>query len=153
MTSLPTLAKEKLSKAARRIHNLPWAFARAYEASPFYTILWAGTTVVKALIPVGAMFIAKVTVNSLAATFSKNPTWEEIQTTLMYVGAAACLWILSLGSTLLCQYAAGAHHEVVFDSMTVILQRKASTLDLSFFDRSNYYDEVSGHKCWVGINP
>ena len=132
----------KIKSALRKTHVLPAAFKLVWNTAPLYTFLWVLTLMTKVLIPLAALFLTKLTVDSLVICISPSTTWAEAKPVLTYVAFAALIWVISIVSDLVNQYVVVGQSELVQDRVTSILQEKSSSLNLSFFDRANYFDEL-----------
>lgn len=132
----------KIHKALTRLYVLPAAFKLVWNTTPYFTFLWIVTLVIKLLVPVAALFLTKLTVDSLVVAMSPHTTWTEARPVLVYVACAAVIWIFSMIGEMVSQYVIVAQQESVQDRVTSMLQEKSSSLDLAFFDRADYFDEL-----------
>jgi ATP-binding cassette subfamily B protein len=132
----------KLRTAGARVSVLPAALRLVWETAPWHTFLWMITLIIKMIIPLAALFLTKFTVDSLVLTISPQTTWNDAKPVLFYVAWAALVWIISILSEMIAHYVISAQQELVRDKVALMLQEKASSLDLAFFDRADYFDEL-----------
>lgn len=142
-TILSQLTEQKrlTSLFQRLIASLPYlrrTLAIVWEAARFYLIAWAVVLFIQALLPVLLVVLVRETVNLLLAYTPESDVTplavSVVLTGIVFVGQQ---YLSSVSRWL--NIAQGRH---VSDYMREIVQNKATTLDLSYFETANYYDQL-----------
>jgi ATP-binding cassette, subfamily B, bacterial len=132
----PKIFREKLRKALAQLPNLPRAFGLVWTVARPWTIAWIALLVMQGLLPAAAVYFIKVTVDALVSP-ERNP-------------GALLILALFFGGTLLSMevvrsainWVRTVQAELLQDHITSLIHEQSVTVDLAFYELSDYYDHL-----------
>lgn len=141
MTTPPTLS-DKLRKALAQLPYLPRAFALVWAAARGWTIIWLVLLLVQGILPVASVYLTRALVDGLVAVLGKGADW----TSLLPVMAPAALLVVVLLLTQvmgsLARWVRTAQSERVQDYISELIHAQSTSLDMSFFETTDYFDRL-----------
>jgi ATP-binding cassette subfamily B protein len=132
--------KAKVHQAKRRIKDLPWALALIWKAAGWWVVLWMGILLVQGVIPAGNVYLTKFLVDAVAAVIGGGFSMEAIQPIILPASLMGGLLLLSQFLNGVKFYVQTAQSELVQDYLKARIHAQASTVDLAFYESSDYYD-------------
>lgn len=127
---------------------IPRSLKLAWEVSPPLITFLGGITLVTALIPAATIYLTKVIVDAVFENQSLGLQWGLVVVPLAVIFS---LWLgsgLVQGITIVAQ----SHlSELTFNSTNEKLLRKASKLDLAFFEAPKFYDQLKQAEMQQGM--
>lgn len=127
---------------------VPRALRLAWEVSPPLIIFSSAITLVTALIPAATIYLTKVIVDAVFESQSVGLQWGLV---VVPLGVIFSLW---LGSGLvrgIVGVAQGHLSQLTFNSTNEKILRKASQLDLAFFEAPKFYDQLQQAETQQGM--
>ena len=127
---------------------VPRALRLAWEVSPPLIIFSGVITLVTALIPAATIYLTKVIVDAVFESQSVGLQWGLV---VVPLGVIFSLW---LGSGLvrgIVGVAQGHLSQLTFNSTNEKILRKASQLDLAFFEAPKFYDQLQQAESQQGM--
>lgn len=119
---------------------IPRALAIVWQAARWLVVLWLVLLVIMSLLPVLNVIYTRDAVNSVVALVESGYAPEAINTT---ISNFALLALTTIGADLLgfaIGYVRTIQAERVRDSISHMIQAKATSLDLRYFETQNFYD-------------
>lgn len=134
----PASLRQKVQNALRidRSLSLVWKAGRSW------TIVSACLTVIQGVIPVAALYIIKLIVDTIALAVSAGEASGAAGRIILLVAAAAGVAVIQAALRLTAGYVAEAQAAVVTDYVSSTLHEKSISLDLSFYENPRYYDTL-----------
>jgi len=125
--------------------NLAWAPAAGrivWEAAGWRSIAWLALLVVQGLLPAGIVQLTRVFVDGLVAGIQAGGAWSAVAPAA-YAGAA--LGALMLATEILSgvgEWLRAAVSELIQDHISALIHRKATALDLSYYESPDFHDRL-----------
>ncbi len=136
---MTTFPRQKLLKASYQLVFLPRALALVWQACPQWTVGWGALLFVQGLIPIGVVTLTRSAVNAAAAYVHHEQEFAPLLGLLVLLGLAMLL-NESLNAVL--TYVRGVQAELVQDYVTGLIHQQALSLDLSYYETPEYYDNL-----------
>jgi ATP-binding cassette, subfamily B, bacterial len=134
----------RIEAAWQRIHKqlpfIPWILRLIWQAAPGLALAWIVLLVLNSLIPLALVLVTRELVNRLAEFATLN-TDQIIGAALLGLVAVALL-LVNTASLLIIAYVRIAQAEYISDFINHRIHQKVISLDLSYFDSQNYYDDL-----------
>ena len=134
------MSRNKVYKAKQRIKDLPWALALIWKAAGWWVVLWTGILLVQGVIPAGTVYLTKFLVDAVAGVIGSGFSMEAIQPIILPASLMGGLLLLSQFLNGVKFYVQTAQSELVQDYVKARIHAQASTVDLAFYESSDYYD-------------
>lgn len=125
-------------KSITFLNDVVYCLRISFGTSKFYTIIRMGIQILKAVLPVAAVFILKIILDSLVLIDKTIAFSSFITFTLLYM----VIQIFTQWMAKLDDYFRQIHEGLIENHITRILNEKASKIDISFFDSPTYYDRI-----------
>lgn len=132
----------KLRKALLQLPNLPRALALVWQVARPWTITWVLLLIVQGVLPAAAVYLTKLLVDSLIRALRSAGSWPEMRHVLL-------LSLLLGGVLLLMEIVRNAINwirtvqaELLQDHITSLIHEKSVSVDLAFYELSDYYDHL-----------
>ncbi|HIG45084.1 MAG TPA: ABC transporter ATP-binding protein [candidate division Zixibacteria bacterium] len=139
MSDGPTSQLKKMSELAPYLRQ---AFELVWKAARRWTVAWAVLLVVQGMLPVGLVYLTRALVDNIAGIIGTGLTLAELRPTVMLVAAMALLLLLTESLHGIARWVRTSQAELVKDYINTLIHHKASTLDLSFYESSDWYDRM-----------
>ena len=132
----------KLRKALAQLPNLPRALALVWEVARSWTIAWVVLLILQGLLPAAIVYLTKLVVDGVVETLRLGSSSAAMRPVVV--------WLLLLGGVLLLMevvrnainWVRGVQAELLQDHITSLIHRKSVTVDLAFYELSDYYDHL-----------
>src|ERR1041385_2161447 len=134
------ILSSKLQKALAQLPHLPRALWLVWQVGRPWTVAWILLLIVQGLLPAAFVYLTKLVVDALLNAVRIRGSWPEMRTVLMLV--------LLLGGVLLLMevvrnainWVRTVQAELLQDHITALIHEKSVTVDLAFYELTDYYD-------------
>src|ERR1041385_7134212 len=134
------ILSSKLQKALAQLPHLPRALWLVWQVGRPWTVAWILLLIVEGLLPAAFVYLTKLVVDALLNAVRIRGSWPEMRTVLMLV--------LLLGGVLLLMevvrnainWVRTVQAELLQDHITALIHEKSVTVDLVFYELTDYYD-------------
>lgn len=110
----------------------------SFGTSKFYTLMRMGIRILKAMLPVAGIYILKVILDSLVMVDKTG----ALSTFITFIVLYMAIQVLTQWMTKLDEYFQQIHERLIENYITRGLIKKASKIDVSFFDSPIYFDKI-----------
>jgi ATP-binding cassette subfamily B protein len=134
--------KKAQRRAVQRITAIRAAFSLVWNAGPGSLCLWASLLLVLALLPVGVVALTRSLVDSLVAAIRSPDPWQSFQ---QAIPAAVLFGLILLSSEAIqsiAEWTRIAQSEKIQDHVRDLIHQKCISVDLEFFDSSDFHDHL-----------
>lgn len=137
-----SLLATKMRKALAHLPYLPRALVLVWRAASGWALIWALLLLVQGLLPVATVYLTRTLVDRLVAALNSRGDWASLRPAL--VSMALMAGVLLAGEILraAADWVRAMQSELVQDHITAQIHQKSATVDLAFFDMSEYYDRL-----------
>ena len=132
----------QLNKVRMQAPYLRQAFGLVWVSARPWTITWAILLMVQGLLPIGIVYLTKALVDNLIGVIGTGVSLAGLRPTIMLVGAMAVLLLLTESLRSMARWVRTAQAELVKDRISLLIQEKATTLDLAFYESTDSYDQM-----------
>ena len=136
------MVREKARKGLEQLPFLWRALGLVWTAAPRLTLAWSVLTIVLGLLPVVSVFLTRALVDSLVGALGMGAGWERARGPLLLAAAAAGVMVLAEVLQAVSRWIQTAQSEVVRDHMSALLQAKAISVDLEYYESAQYFDQL-----------
>lgn len=130
--------KDKLQNALRIDRSL----SLVWKASKGWTVLSICLTVVQGILPLAALYIIKLIVDTITIAVQTGSAEGSVRTIILLVGIAAAVAIIQSAIGLAGGYVSEAQGAIVTDYVLNTLHKKSISLDLAYYENPQYYDTL-----------
>jgi len=113
-----------------------------WSTTPGWIILWLALLLVSGLLPVATVYLTREFVDRLAGALGTGTRWQALlpvfNPLVVLVGILLLTAVLKSGTSVIRTVLS----QLVQDNISVLIQNKSVSLDLSFYDRADYYDKL-----------
>ena len=134
--------RSRLNELLHQLPYLPKAFELVWQAARKWTIAWVVLLLVQGLLPTATVLLTRTLVNRLVSALSHDATWELVKRAL---GPAVLMGVLLLLAEILRSvgtWVRTAQAELVKDHIHRLIHDQALQLDMAFYDRTEYYNQL-----------
>jgi len=131
----------KIREALEQLPYLPRALVLVWEAAGKWTLAWSLLLLCQATVPVLTVILSRSLVDSVVAHVSPTETASAGNPLVL---AAMMAFLLLSGEVIkaLMGWVRAAQAELVSDHIRLMIQDKASSLDMAFYDSPKYFDTL-----------
>ncbi|MBF0549396.1 MAG: ABC transporter ATP-binding protein [Deltaproteobacteria bacterium] len=119
-----------------RAVGLVWTAARRW------TVAWAVLLLVQGLLPAIVIYLTRMIIDQLSSTLHKGGGWTAVQPALIPVAVMAVILLVSEILRSLTQWVRATQAELVQDYISGLIHAQALSLDLAFYETTEYYDRL-----------
>jgi ATP-binding cassette subfamily B protein len=139
-----SLSKENLTAKLKEVHRQlsywPRTLRLIWQGAPKWTSAWAVLLVIQGFLPALSIYLTKLLVDHLVLAINAKGQWQEVWPTLILVGITATVMLLADVLQGLSDWIRTAQSELIQDHIKNLTHHQAVTLDLSFYESSDYHD-------------
>lgn len=135
------------------LRDLPRAVNLVWRASRLWMLVWATVLLVQSLVPVLMVFLTRDAINAAVVSIEADFRWEVLQPALLLLLALGVLQLLSIVMSSVSAWVQTSQSEIVADYVSILIQTKATELDLRFYETSDYYDKLHRARQEAYIRP
>ena len=126
-----------------RAGYVPRALHLVWESTGRTTLVWLVGLAIQGLIPAAQVYLTKWLVDAMASAVGGGLERETVAAVLLPAGLMVGLIVLSEVVKAGQRWIAVAQAERVQDHVKALVHKKASSVDLEFYDSSEYFDRMS----------
>ena len=142
MNASATLITRKFSNFAHRLVYLPKTFRLIGTLDRGWTVVWACLLFIDSLLPVGTVYLSRVTINSLLSSIGHGTDWAYLRPTLLWILLMALAYVLTQIVQSALTWVRAAQAENLSDSLSHMIHQKAASVDMEFYESPEYYDRL-----------
>ena len=150
MTVIFKILATKLRKVVAQSAYLPRALALVWDAAAGWTTAWALLLIAQGLLPVATVYLTRGLVNGLAAALKNGGAWKPVLILALCMGGITLLAELLRS---LAGWVRTAQAELVQDHISGLIHQKSASVDLAFYDSSDFYDHLHRARADAGYRP
>lgn len=132
----------KLRKALAQLPNLPRALALVWEVARPWTIAWVVLLILQGVLPAAIVYLTKLVVDSVVDALrngSSATTMRPVVVLLLLLGGVLLLMEVVRNAI---NWVREVQAELLQDHITSLIHKKSVTVDLAFYELSDYYDHL-----------
>ncbi|HXQ74767.1 MAG TPA: ABC transporter ATP-binding protein [Pyrinomonadaceae bacterium] len=132
----------KLRKALAQLPNLPRALALVWEVARPWTIAWLVLLVFQGILPAATVYLTKMVVDSVVDALksdSSSVAMRPVVVRLLLLGGVLLLMEVVRNAI---NWVREVQAELLQDHITSLVHKKSVTVDLAFYELSDYYDHL-----------
>ncbi|GIV76712.1 MAG: HlyB/MsbA family ABC transporter [Litorilinea sp.] len=136
------LARARLAVALAQWPYLLRTLGMVWTAARPWTLAWIGLLILQGILPVATVYLTRALVDNLVLALESQAGWMAYGTVLPLAGGLVGVLL----STRLLAYGADfvrtAQAELVTDHVSALIHDQSMAVDLSFYERADYYDRL-----------
>jgi ATP-binding cassette subfamily B protein len=131
-----------MRKALAHLPYLPRALVLVWRAASGWALIWALLLLVQGLLPVATVYLTRTLVDRLVAALNSRGDWASLRPALASMALMAGVLLAGEILRAAADWVRAMQSELVQDHITAQIHQKSATVDLAFFDMSEYYDRL-----------
>jgi ATP-binding cassette subfamily B protein len=133
----------RLKGYVTQLSYLPQTGRLVWAAAHNWMLVWIGLLVMQGLLPVATVYLTRLLVDRIVAVAGQGINWESIQFILVPATLMAGVLLLTecLGTSI--GWVRTAQSELVQDYISALVHEKSITIDLAFYESSDYHDHLN----------
>ncbi|HEY2962151.1 MAG TPA: ABC transporter ATP-binding protein [Pyrinomonadaceae bacterium] len=148
-----SILSAKLRKALAQLPYLPRALALVWEVARPWTIAWIALLVIQGLLPAAVVYLIKPLVNALVVAVRIGAWWPTVFPVLVLLGLLAAVMLLMEVVRGGINWVRTVQAELLRDHLTSLIHEKSVTVDLAFYELSDYYDHLHRARAEAAYRP
>jgi ATP-binding cassette subfamily B protein len=136
------ILSSKLRKALAQLPNLPRALALVWQAARPWTIPWVLLLIIQGLLPVALVYLTKLFVDALILTLRSHDDLAPIRSALTVALMLGGVVLLMEVARHTINWVSNVQAELLQDHITALIHEQSVTVDLAFYELSDYYDHL-----------
>jgi ATP-binding cassette subfamily B protein len=137
MFSSGKILGSKFRKALAQLPNLPRALKLVWEVARPWTTAWIVLLIVQGLLPAAIVYLTKLVVDGVVVSLRGPSSWPVIP--LLLLGGVLLLMEIVRNAI---NWVRTVQAELLQDHITSLIHEKSVTVDLAFYELSDYYDHL-----------
>ena len=133
---------EHLWRFRVNLQYLPRAVALVWASARLWTVAWGVLLLVQGILPLAIVYLTREVVDALVHALKLNAEWAAIHTALISGGLLGGALLLDEVFRRVNQWMRTVQSELVQDHVMGLIHLKAISLDMSFFETSECYDQL-----------
>jgi ATP-binding cassette subfamily B protein len=147
------LLSAKLRKALAQLPYLPRALALVWEVARPWTIAWIVLLIVQGLLPAATVYLTKLLVDGVVAAGKSGSSWPSVSRVLVLFAVLAGVLLLMEVVRAGINWVRAVQTELLRDHLTALIHEKSVTVDLAFYELSDYYDHLHRARLEASYRP
>ncbi|HVF21488.1 MAG TPA: ABC transporter ATP-binding protein, partial [Pyrinomonadaceae bacterium] len=143
----------KLRKALAQLPYLPRALALVWGVARPWTIAWIVLLSVQGLLPAATVYLTKLVVDGVVAAVNSGSSWPSVSRVLGLLGVLAGVVLLMEVVRAGINWVRAVQTELLRDHLTALIHQKSITVDLAFYELSDYYDHLHRARLEASYRP
>ncbi len=111
-----------------------------WKAAPRWTIAWIGLLLMQGILPVIAVYLSKLLIDSLVKTLGSGGDWQRARPTIILLLITGAVMLLIEFLQGLYDWVRAAQSELIQDYIKGLIHQQAVRLDLSYYESAEYHD-------------
>ena len=134
--------QQRWHKLRLQMPHLPWALLLLWRAARGWTLVWAALVAGQGLLPIAVVLLTRTLVDSVAAALHPSPDPVALQHTVLWLVLMAGLLLLGEALRGVAGWVRVIQAERLREFLDTQIHHQAATLDLSFYETPDYYDQL-----------
>ena len=134
---------EVLRNARRLLAYVPRALNLVWEGAARWTLVWGALLVVQGLLPGASVYLTKWVLDAGSEAIGQGLAWSNVQLIAIPGGLMALVLLLQQVAQAANGWVQTAQSEHVSDYIQELIHEQAGSLDLAFYESSDYYDTLN----------
>jgi len=134
---------EVLQNARRLLAYVPKALKLVWDGAARWTLVWGALLVVQGLLPGASVYLTKWVLDAASEAIGKGMAWGNVQLIVIPGGLMALVLLLQQLTQAANGWVQTAQSEHVADYIQKLIHDQAGSLDLAFYESSDYYDTLN----------
>src|SRR5690242_11446899 len=126
----------KLRKALAQLPHLPRALSLVWQVGRPWTVAWIVLLIVQGLLPAAVVYLTKLVVDGLTVTGGRM---RHVLLLVVILGGLLLLMEIVRNAI---NWVRTVQAELLQDHITALIHEKSVTVDLAFYEMSDYYDHL-----------
>ena len=143
----------KLRNALAQLPYLPRALALVWEVARPWTIAWIVLLIVQGLLPAATVYLTKLVVDGVVAAVQSGSSWPSVSPVLVLLAVLAGVLLLMEVMRGGINWVRAVQTELLRDHLTALIHQKSITVDLAFYELSDYYDHLHRARLEASYRP
>ncbi len=131
-----------LQEFRSQLPYLPQTLNLVWEAAGKWTLAWLLLLLVQGILPLAPVYLTKTIVDALVQALRSGGDWQALQPVFWWGGLMAGALLLTEVCSSLSQWLRTTQADMVQDYVSGLIQAKAVTLDLAFYETPEYFDRL-----------
>lgn len=131
---------KQLSPLLSRFSYVPKTLGLIWAAAGAWTVVWAAMLVLLGLLPAVSVYLTRELIDSIVAIQGQGVVWAALGPTLWLLALFGGVMILTLALQSLLNWVRSAQAEYIRDYLTNLVHAKATSVDLAYYEKAEYYD-------------
>ena len=148
-----SILSAKLRKALAQLPYLPRALALVWEVARPWTIAWIVLLIVQGLLPAATVYLTKLVVDGVVAAVNNGSSWPSVSRVLILLAVLAGVLLLMEIVRAGINWVCAVQTELLRDHLTALIHQKSITVDLAFYELSDYYDHLHRARLEASYRP
>ncbi|WP_263831239.1 ABC transporter ATP-binding protein [Salinibacter sp.] len=134
---------EVLQNARRLLAYVPKALELVWNGAARWTLVWGALLVVQGLLPGASVYLTKWVLDAASGAIGQGLAWSNVQLIVVPGGLMALVLLLQQLTQAANGWVQTAQSEHVADYIQKLIHDQAGSLDLAFYESSDYYDTLN----------
>jgi len=139
----------KLRKALAQLPNLPRALQLVWEVARPWTTVWIVLLIVQGILPAAIVYLTKLVVDGVVIALS-NGSSRRVLLLLLLLGGVLLLMEIVRNAI---NWVRTVQAELLQDHITSLIHEKSVSVDLAFYELSDYYDHLHRSRAEARYRP
>jgi ATP-binding cassette subfamily B protein len=127
----------KLRKALAQLPNLPRALKLVWAVAQPWTTVWIVLLILQGLLPAAIVYLTKLVVDGVIVSLRRDSSWPVMP--LLLLGGVLLLMEIVRNAI---NWVRTVQAELLQDHITSLIHEKSVSVDLAFYELSDYYDHL-----------
>jgi ATP-binding cassette subfamily B protein len=124
------------------LRNIARTFQLVWTACKAWAVLWAVILILQGLLPAVTVQLTRLLVDGLVAAIDTGASWTSFKPVLLLASAMAGVLLVSELLQLCAEWVRALQSELVQDHIAHLVQAKSVSLDMGFYEMSDFYDQL-----------
>ena len=139
MTRVPRFSLQQLRS---QLPYLPQTLKLVWDAAGKWTLAWLLLLLLQGILPLAPVYLTKTVVDALVQALHSGGEWQAVRPIFWWGGLMAGALLLMEVCSSLTQWLRATQADMVQDYVSGLIQAKAVTLDLAFYETPEYFDRL-----------
>jgi ATP-binding cassette subfamily B protein len=148
-----SILSTKLRKALAQLPYLPRAVALVWEVARPWTVAWIVLLIVQGLLPAATVYLTKLVVDGIVAAVKSGSSWPSVSRVLPLLVILGGILLLMEVVRAGINWVRTVQTELLRDHLTALIHEKSVTVDLAFYELSDYYDHLHRARAEAAYRP
>ena len=144
MSKAPNVAGSEAIQNVRRLFSyVPRALRLVWEAASPWMVAWFSLLVLQGLLPGASVYLTKWVLDAASQAIGQGLAWSNVRLIAIPGGLMALVLLLQQVTQAVNSWVQTAQSEHVEDHIQKLIHDQAGSLDLAFYESSDYYDTLN----------